>query len=344
MMNSILEIKSLDKRFGSRVLFQGFDLEVRAGERFFILGPSGCGKTTLLRMIAGLEPVDRGTIFVQGMKVEGPGVHRAPGERDVGFVFQDGALWPHMTVLQHLLFVLEGKMPRSEARRRAAEFLAMVKLEGFEDRHPDELSGGERQRVALARALVTGNSVLLLDEPFSNLDRPLARELIEDVAALHRRLDLTTLLVTHSQEDALLLADRMGVIRAGRLLQTGRPEEIYHSPRDLFVAGFLGDNNFLPARCDGRGTLSTPLGDLPFRGDEGDYVFCVRPAALSPSRDGEGVPGRLLASRFMGDGWRGKVRLDGGAELHVDFGASPPEPGEWFIRLTGPWTALPEEG
>ncbi len=339
-----IKVRSLSVAYGGEKVRDRLDLTVRDGELFVLLGPSGAGKTTLVNVITGFVRPLEGSVEVGGRTVASPSVAVPPSSRGLSAVFQDGALWPHMTVLQHLLFVLEGKMPRSEARERAAEFLSMVKLEGFEDRHPDELSGGERQRVALARALVTGNSVLLLDEPFSNLDRPLARELIEDVAALHRRLDLTTLLVTHSQEDALLLADRMGVIRAGRLLQTGRPEEIYHSPRDLFVAGFLGDNNFLHARCDGRGALSTPLGDLPFRGDEGDYVLCVRPAALSPSRDGEGVPGRLLASRFMGDGWRGKVRLDGGAELLVDFGASPPEPGEWFLRLTGPWTALPKEG
>ena len=212
-----IKVRSLSVAYGGEKVLDRLDLTVRDGELFVLLGPSGAGKTTLVNVITGFVRPLEGSVDVGGRTVASPSVAVPPSSRGLSAVFQDGALWPHMTVLQHLLFVLEGKMPRSEARRRAAEFLAMVKLEGFEDRHPDELSGGERQRVAIARALAMSTDLLLADEPTGNLDSRNSRDVFSLLRELNERDGLTIVATTHDEKLGAT-ADRSIHLCDGRLV------------------------------------------------------------------------------------------------------------------------------
>jgi putative spermidine/putrescine transport system ATP-binding protein len=222
-------------------------LEVGSGEFFFILGPSGCGKSTLLRIIAGLERADAGSVLMDGRPID----QVAPQDRGIGMVFQNYALWPHMTVAQNIGFGLEVKrLSRNEARERVNEALNLVRLEGFGHRYPHELSGGQQQRVALARALAMHPSVVLLDEPLSNLDARLREEIRQELSALHSRLGITMVYVTHDQEDALTLGSRIALLNRGGLAQVGTPRELYENPTSVFVAQFLGDANLIPCNLE----------------------------------------------------------------------------------------------
>lgn len=219
MSATLLSIRQVGKRFGSHQALNDVSLEARVGESLVVLGPSGCGKTTLLRLIAGLELPDSGEIWLSGTQVASPRrSHVPPHDRGIGFVFQDLALWPHLTVRQHLDFVLQtARVPRAERSVKTHEALKVVRVDQLSNRHPHELSGGEQQRVALARALVGSPRLLLLDEPFSGLDTELRVALRGELASLQRRLELTTIYVTHDREDAEALADRTVTMRAGRI-------------------------------------------------------------------------------------------------------------------------------
>lgn len=256
------------------------DLSVREGEIMSLLGPSGCGKTTLLRLIAGFEEPDSGSVSVGARKVVGPGVWVQPERRELGFVFQDYALFPHLNVLQNVAFGVRNRRWR-ERRRRAEEVLDLVGLNIFAGRYPHQLSGGQQQRVALARALAPQPEVVLLDEPFSNLDAALREATRQEVRGILRKAGMTALLVTHDQEEALAFADRIAVMRAGRLEQLGEPEEVYKRPRTAFVAKFLGRTNLLHG--NGRGSFAeTELGPVPLsRPGEGRLLLSLRPEDLS---------------------------------------------------------------
>jgi ABC-type Fe3+/spermidine/putrescine transport system ATPase subunit len=237
-----LRLTNLSKRFGDTVAVQDLSLEVRDGEIMTLLGPSGCGKTTTLRCIAGFVTPDVGDIYLGQERV----TRLPPERRDIGFVFQNYALWPHMTVYQNLAFGLElRRLLKQEIQRRMDEALALVRLSGFEDRYPRQLSGGQQQRVALARALVLQPSVLLLDEPLSNLDAQLREEMRFEIRELQKQLGITSIYVTHDQAEALVLSDRIAVMHRGELVQVGTPEEIYDQPANRFVAGFIGLTSFL---------------------------------------------------------------------------------------------------
>jgi ABC-type Fe3+/spermidine/putrescine transport system ATPase subunit len=241
---SSVELRAVSKRFGGVRAVEGVSLTVGSGEFLTLLGPSGCGKTTLLRLIAGLEDPDEGEIRVGGEVVfsRERGVAVAPGERGVGMVFQDYALWPHMTVAENVAFGLKiRRVKKEEIRRRVRNVLSYLQLEGLEDRYPSELSGGQQQRVALARALVVEPKVLLMDEPLSNLDARLRRKMRTEIRRLHADLGMTVIYVTHDQEEALVLADRIAVMQNGMLLQVGTPREIYERPGTLAVAEFVGE-------------------------------------------------------------------------------------------------------
>ncbi|WP_048149985.1 ABC transporter ATP-binding protein [Palaeococcus ferrophilus] len=227
-------------------------LEVREGEFMTLLGPSGCGKTTTLRVIAGFEKAEGKVLFGEEDVTD-----RAPYERNIGIVFQDYALFPHMTVFENVAFGLRlRKLPRREIERRVEEALSLVGLEGFEKRYPEQLSGGQMQRVALARALVIRPRVLLLDEPLSNLDAKIRERLRGEIKRIQRELGLTTIYVTHDQEEAMAISDRIAVMNEGRILQVGKPLELYYRPRDEFVAKFFGTSNILDLNSEnGRACL-----------------------------------------------------------------------------------------
>jgi len=239
---SAIDIRGVAKAFASTTVLHDINLEIGDGEFFTMLGPSGSGKTTLLRMVAGFESPDAGSIKLHGTEV----VNLAPHQRPVNTVFQDYALFPHMDVVTNVEYGLRvARVRREERRRRAVEALAMVRLEGFADRRPAQLSGGQRQRVALARAIVNEPSVLLLDEPLGALDLKLRQEMQTELKAIQRRIGITFLYVTHDQEEAMAMSDRIAIMNKGVIEQVGSPKEIYELPASAFVAGFIGTSNVM---------------------------------------------------------------------------------------------------
>jgi iron(III) transport system ATP-binding protein len=257
-----IEVSSVTKRFGSVVALDNVSFSVEAGEMFFLLGPSGCGKTTLLRILAGLETPDSGTIRFDGKDIMG----LPPHQRGAPMVFQNYALWPHLNVKDNIAFgLVERRISKSEIDSRVAEVLRLVELGGLENRMPGQLSGGQQQRVVLARALVLNPKIILLDEPLSNLDAKLRVEMRDEIGRLHTRTDITFVYVTHDQAEALSLADRMAVLSAGKVSAIGPPRELYHRPPNLFCADFLGEANMIPGRVAAvdRGvvTVKTALGE-----------------------------------------------------------------------------------
>lgn len=296
----VVAVRDLTKRYQQpgHLAVEHLTLDVAAGEIVCLLGPSGCGKTTLLRLIAGFETPDAGSVYIAGTEVAGD--HWVPPERRrIGFVFQDYALFPHLSVLHNVAFGLRGmKAPARE--QRAAEVLDLVGLTIFASRYPHQLSGGQQQRVALARALAPQPAVILLDEPFSNLDAALRGSTRDEVRAILKRTHTTAILVTHDQEEAMGFADRLAVMRAGRLEQHGPPEAVYAQPHTAFVASFLGRTNLI--RGEGLGaTVRTAIGDLPLaRATRGQVMVSLRPEALIFRPGGHGAPVRVLQREFKG--------------------------------------------
>ncbi|MCS6907445.1 MAG: putative 2-aminoethylphosphonate ABC transporter ATP-binding protein [Anaerolineales bacterium] len=242
MAEPYLRIESITKKFDRTLALEDVSLDIQEGEFVFLLGPSGCGKTTLLRIVAGLEVPTSGRILQKGQDI----TYLSPARRNIGIVFQSYALFPNLTVFQNIAYGLENrKMPKEQIRRRVADLLQLVGLEGYGERYPAQLSGGQQQRVALARALAISPSLLLLDEPLSALDARVRANLRIEVARLQRQLGITTIMVSHDQEEALTMADRVVVMDQGRIAQIGTPEEVYHSPATPFVADFVGLMNFL---------------------------------------------------------------------------------------------------
>jgi len=238
----IVRFEGVTRRFGDHPAVDDVSLDIHEGEFFALLGPSGCGKTTLMRLLAGFEAPDAGRILLDGQDMAPLPPHRRP----VHMMFQSYALFPHLTVAKNIAFGLKG-LPGAEAAARVDEMLALVKLEGLADRKPHQLSGGQQQRVALARALAPRPRILLLDEPLAALDRKLREETQAELVALQRRLGLTFMVVTHDQDEALAMADRLAVMQAGRIVQVGRPREVYERPATRAVAEFIGEVNLLPA-------------------------------------------------------------------------------------------------
>lgn len=237
-----VELQNVTKKFGDFVAVDRISLQIYDGEFFSLLGPSGCGKTTTLRMIAGFEQPTEGEIFIAGQPTVGVSAY----ERNTNMVFQSYALFPHMTVAENVAFGLEMKrVPRAEITKRVAEALEMVRLPGMEDRRPKQLSGGQQQRIALARALINRPAVLLLDEPLGALDLKLRKEMQLELKELQHRVGITFIYVTHDQEEALTMSDRIAVMHQGQVLQVGMPTEIYERPNSRFVADFIGETNFL---------------------------------------------------------------------------------------------------
>jgi ABC-type Fe3+/spermidine/putrescine transport system ATPase subunit len=318
MGRGAVSLREVSKSFGEVAAVRDVSLDVAPGEFITLLGPSGCGKTTLLRLVAGLESPDSGRVLLGGRDVTADPPHRRP----VNTVFQHYALFPHRDVAGNVAFGLEmARRPRSEIRERVARALEMVRLSGLEGRRVDQLSGGQRQRVALARAVVLEPEVLLLDEPMSALDRKLREEMRAEVKSLHRRLGTTFVFVTHDQEEALALSDRVAVMNAGVIEQIGSPAEIYDVPRTRFVAEFLAVRNLLGAEveeADGSGARVRTEGGLVLRSAASGFVpgervwVGVRPERMRFNGPGENRVAGVLEDRlFLGDRSEWRVRAGG---------------------------------
>ncbi|MCU7727848.1 ABC transporter ATP-binding protein [Actinoplanes sp. KI2] len=303
-----VRLKELHKTFGGLHALDGLDLAIEPGELVALLGPSGCGKTTALRVLAGLEDADSGQVLVGGADVTA----RPANQRDMGMVFQAYSLFPHLTALANVEFGLKLRGRRRTAGR-AAEMLDLVGLGTLADRLPHQLSGGQQQRVALARALAIRPQVLLLDEPLSALDAKVRVQLRDEIKRIQTEVGTTTLFVTHDQEEALSVADRVGVMRAGKLEQLGTPADVYQKPATAFVADFVGLSNRLPGRLDGDGVIvlgtRLPLVSPPGAGpSEPSVTALVRPEAVEVTPEAEG-PGRVLSVSFLGPTSRVTVGL-----------------------------------
>lgn len=254
-----VSIRNLTKQFGSTNVLKGISLDVEDHELFFLLGPSGCGKTTLLRTIAGFYQPDGGELLFGDKRMNGV----PPHQRNTGMVFQNYALWPHMTVAENVAYGLDVRaIPASEKKERVREALAIVQMEKYAERTPNQLSGGQQQRIALARALVIRPDVLLLDEPLSNLDAKLRLEMREEIRRIHAQTRITTIYVTHDQKESLSLASRMAVLREGVIEQVGDPRSVYRTPSSRFVADFIGETNWLSGKLISRTEVETDVGSF----------------------------------------------------------------------------------
>ena len=310
-----ITITGLTKRFGDVAAVAGLHLAVRPGELVALLGPSGCGKTTTLRLVAGFMAPDAGEIRVGERVLSSPGTVIPPERRRMAMIFQSYALWPHMTVAQNVAYGLRfAKTPRAQRNDRVDEMLRAVQLAGYGARYPGELSGGQQQRVAVARALVVEPEILLLDEPLSNLDASLREEMRFEIRRLHERFGITTLYVTHDQAEAMVISDRAAVIRNGRVVQIGAPQELFERPRTRFVAEFIGKTNLIDAVADGAGSVARGRLRLRVAADGltpgTPAVVSIRPhlIALGPRADARTTPtgantlaGTVLRASYLGD-------------------------------------------
>lgn len=294
-------LQGLEKRYGDTVACSGIHLKIAEGEFFTFLGPSGCGKTTLLRLIAGFIKPDHGEIYLGDVDITA----LDPEKRQVGMVFQNYALFPFMTVGENVRYGLKiQKRSSSEIKKKTEYYLAMVGLEGFEKRNIGQLSGGEQQRVALARSLAVEPRVLLLDEPLSNLDARLRDSMRKELKALQKRLGITTVFVTHDQTEALTMSDKLAVFRKGACIQSGTPEQIYQSPRDTFIARFVGETNLFPVRVEnGHHALSNNRRIIGPEAASGSFIS-IRPQNLKLSTQNPGgdncFPGVIEERQYNG--------------------------------------------
>ncbi|MBR0857755.1 ABC transporter ATP-binding protein [Bradyrhizobium liaoningense] len=336
---TIVSFRNLRKDYGAITVVPDFSLEIRRGELVCLLGPSGCGKTTTLRMLAGFIAPTGGEILIEGQDV----THVPAYRRDVGIVFQNYALFPHMTVTKNVEYGLVNiGMKKKERNVRVQDMLRRVELQQLAERYPRELSGGQQQRVALARALALQPKVLLLDEPFSNLDAQLRVRLREDLHSLIRSLEMTTLFVTHDQDEALTLADRIVVMNKGAVEQLGSPEEIYDAPATRFVAEFIGHCSLLEGRIVESGEFRTADGlSLPARGETGNVTAVIRPENVKKPNELPGVPVRqatIEASDYHGALTRLRLRL-GNSSLIMDTQfpvGQKPRPGDQIDIVIDP--------
>ncbi|MEP4079659.1 ABC transporter ATP-binding protein [Haloferula sp.] len=341
-----IRAETIIKKFGAVTALDGVSVEVDSGELFFLLGASGCGKTTLLRCIAGLETPTSGQILFGDKEV----TKLPPHKREAAMVFQSYALWPHLSLERNVAFGLEErKVPKDEIKKRVGEALELVHLGGMGARGIDQLSGGQQQRVALARALVVRPKCLLLDEPLSNLDAKLRIEMRREIRRIVKEGGLTAIYVTHDQEEALAMADRMAIMDRGRIEQIGRPEEVYREPRSPYVAGFIGETNLIKGRVievrDGFVMAETRVGPLVGRctdktwapGGGEEVVLSVRPEAWNiGARSGEnGISGKIIDRSYLGQCIQYVLQTDAGNQHVVELNPLEiHEVGEESVRLT----------
>ncbi|WP_456366145.1 ABC transporter ATP-binding protein [Thermococcus sp.] len=301
-----VRLENIVKRFGETVALKGISLHINHGELFTLLGPSGCGKSTTLRIIAGLDYPTEGKVFFGDQDV----TNLSSSDRGAVLVFQNYALWPHMSVFDNVAYGLRiRKLPKEEVEKRVKWALELVKLQGFADRYPTQLSGGQQQRVAIARALVVEPKLLLLDEPLSNLDAKLRLEMRSEIRRIQRELGITVLYVTHDQEEAMAISDRIAVMNVGTVEQVGTPREIYEHPKTEFVASFMGKTNVIPAKVTEReGDRVTVefesfrLEGLTYSGERDDVVIVIRPERISlhPVEDAITLEGTVDLVEYYG--------------------------------------------
>ncbi|MDD7970625.1 ABC transporter ATP-binding protein [Roseinatronobacter alkalisoli] len=330
-----IEFANVTKRYGSAVAVDAITLSIAKGELVTFLGPSGCGKTTSLRLIAGLELPTSGVVQIAGRDVS----QRAASERNVGMVFQSYALFPHMNVLENVSYgpMIRG-VAKAKARAHAYEILEQIGLKGLDMRLPSELSGGQQQRVAVARAIVQQPDVLLFDEPLSNVDAKLRRKVRGEIRELQKRFGLTAVYVTHDQEEALAVSDRIVVMQAGRIAQIGTPRDLYERPASSFVADFIGDANLISGQVTAGRFRAADL-DVPLAGPDGAAQISLRPERIILSA-GEGAPsGRVRSCTYLGSHWEYEIET-GFAELLASrpMSEAPIAPGT-AVTLTIPETA-----
>ena len=323
-MNSLLRIDSLACQYGRVPVLQDIGLQVNEGDICCLLGPSGCGKTTLLQAIAGFTPLVAGQIELDDNCIAQPGAGVAPEARGIGMVFQDYALFPHLTVRENIGFGLKA-FGRSERETRIREALDLVKMDALADRYPHELSGGQQQRVALARALAPKPRLLLMDEPFSNLDTELRRTLSREVRHILKTAGITAIMVTHDRDEAFVVSDRLGIMDQGRLLQWGTPAVVYHQPATPLVASFVGEGNWIEGRVLDSQTLETELGQVhqpghPWATGSSLDIF-VRPHEVNASDAFDAVPVETLSGEFLGTQTLYRFKLHSGRELEAQFGS-----------------------
>jgi iron(III) transport system ATP-binding protein len=329
-----IEVRDVRKAFGDVVALDDVCLDVAAGQTLALLGPSGCGKTTLLRALAGLEPPDRGRIRIGGDEVDGTRRHLPPERRRVGLVFQDWALFPHLSVARNVAYGLS----RAEiAAGRVDETLDLVRLRDLAHRKPHELSGGQSQRVALARALAPRPRVMLFDEPFSSLDADLRVRLRAEVVELMERVGMTAVFVTHDQEEAFALGHEVAVMRRGRIVQTGTAAEVYQRPADAWLAGFVGEANLLPVEVPGS-PAQTAIGPVPLRNGAHQGNVLIRPEHIQLDAGGEGL---VTSVEFHGHDTSYRVQIGRSSVLVRQMSAPVHAPGDHVTaRYVGPKTTV----
>jgi iron(III) transport system ATP-binding protein len=306
-----LTFEDVSRRYGEVLALDHVNLDIAPSEILCLLGPSGCGKSTLLRVAAGVERPSSGRILLDGQEVAGPEAFVPPERRGIGLMFQDFALFPHLTILDNVAFGLRS-LGRGEARSEARTALERVGLAHYAHEYPHILSGGEQQRVALARAIAPRPSVLLMDEPFSGLDPQLRERMREETLAILHETRATSIIVTHDAEEAMRMGDRVALMRKGGIIQTGKALDLYRVPKDIFAARTFSDLNELAARVE-VGSAATPLGRFPVNGlqDGADAIVCVRQRGVRLLKAGQGVPGRVLDARFLGDSALVEIAVEG---------------------------------
>ena len=318
-----VEIRGVSKRYTEAPILRGVDLDIRAGELFFLLGPSGCGKSTLLRILAGLIEADAGTVRFDGEEI----LALPPEKRRTAMVFQNYALWPHLTVFENVAFAPRNAgVKKSELEKLVSEALEVVEMSEFSARKPPSLSGGQQQRVALARALAADPRLLLLDEPLSNLDARLRDAMRGKIKSICKARKLTALYVTHDRQEALSMADRLGVMKGGVIRRLGTPEEVYNHPGDCFTAKFLGDVNFIPGELAADGTFTCALGKLPAAAETtpGPAVGAIRPERIRFAAPGEaGIAAKLVGRSFYGENCEWELVAPSDVRLVVRESAPP---------------------
>lgn len=326
-MSVAISFQNIVKKYGETTVIPALSLDIREGEFFTLLGPSGCGKTTLLRMVAGFNSIEGGAMSFNGREMN----QVAPGKRNIGMVFQNYAIFPHLNVADNVRFGLQTrKLSKQEQQARVNEILKVVQIEQYRDRMPKNLSGGQQQRVALARAIVIRPDVLLMDEPLSNLDAQLRIDMRNAIKSIQQEVGITTVYVTHDQEEAMAVSDRIAVMKGGVIQHVGTPREIYQRPANLFVATFIGRTNIVEAEvvADSAGNTCIKLGEsyaeaLPtldlkrFPDALGPVKLSIRPEEFVLSDDGAGLAGTVLSSMFLGLNTHLIVRLESGQEVEI---------------------------